>query len=226
MNSPLKLLIEQPTYELDVIQEEKNRNEPRELFIRGPYLMAEKKNKNGRIYSLNEMTKEVDRYTREMIDTKRSIGELNHPTSVEVNPERACHLITNLKQDGNMFIGESKILSNPIGQVVRSLLMDGVKLGISSRALGKLDERGGVNQVSDFHLITTDVVHDPSVQDAYVSSILESKQWILKCDGSICEWVEEKHRNLEQNCSKLPKRDKESYLLEHVLSFINSLKTM
>jgi len=224
--NPLKLLIEQPTYDLDVVMEEKNKAEPRELYIRGPYLMSERKNKNGRVYSLNEMTQEVSRYTREMIGPKRSIGELNHPTSVEVNPERACHLITNLKQDGNMFIGESKILSNPIGQCVRSLLMDGVKLGISSRALGKLDEKGGVNQVSEFHLITADIVHDPSVQDAYVSAVLESKEWILKCDGTICEWVQAKHNQLEKSCSRLPSQDKEQFLLEQVLTFINSLKTM
>ena len=224
--TPLKLLIEQPTYDLDVVHEEKNKNEPRELFIKGPYLMAEKKNKNGRVYSLNEMAAEVNRYTKDMIQSKRSIGELNHPTSVEVNPERACHLITNLKQDNNLFIGESKILSNPIGQCVRSLLMDGVRLGISSRALGKLNEQNGVNQVSEFHLITADIVHDPSVQDAYVSAVLESKEWILKCDGSICEWVQAEHEKLEKNCSKLPSHDKEKFLLEQVLSFINSLKMM
>jgi len=226
MSEPLKLLIEQPTFDLDVVLEEKNKNEARELFIRGPYLMAEKKNKNGRIYQIDEMTKEVDRYTNEMVKTFRSIGELNHPTSVEVNPERACHMIISLKKDGNLFIGESKILSNPIGQCVRSLLMDGVRLGTSSRALGKLDEMGGANQVSDFHYIANDIVHDPSVQDAFVSAVLESKQWILKCDGTICEWVQAQHANLEENCSKLPTHDKDKFLLEQVLSFINALKNV
>lgn len=226
MSSPLKLLIEKPTFELDVVLEEKNKNEPRELFIKGPYLMAEKKNKNGRIYNINEMSNEIDRYTREMINTSRSIGELNHPTSIEVNPERACHIITNLKRDGNLFLGESKILSNPIGQCVRSLLMDGVRLGVSSRALGKLDEKGDANQVSDFYYITNDIVHDPSVQDAFVSAVLESKQWILKCDGTICEWVQEQHENLQKSCNKLPSQDKDKFLLEQVLSFINALKNV
>lgn len=226
MISPLKLLIEQPTFDLDVVLEEKNKDLPRELFIRGPYLMSEKKNKNGRIYKIDEMSKEVDRYSTEMIKTSRSIGELNHPTSVEVNPERACHMITNLKRDGNLFIGESKILSNPIGQCVRSLLMDGVRLGTSSRALGKLDEMGGANQVSDFHYIANDIVHDPSVQDAFVSAVLESKQWILKCDGTICEWVQAQHENLQKSCNKLPSQDKDKFMLEQVLSFINALKNV
>lgn len=222
--SPLKLLVEQPTFDIDLIVEEKNKNEPRELFIKGPYLMAEKKNKNGRIYNLNEMANEVKRYTTEMIRTGRAIGELNHPTSVEVNPERSCHLITELSQDGNVFLGKSKILSNPMGQLVRSLMMDGVKLGISSRALGKLDDKGSHNEVSDFHLICADVVHDPSVPDAFISGVLESKQWILQCDGTICEWVQQQHANLKESASKLPRHNKQEYLTEQILKFINTLK--
>lgn len=224
MSNPLKLLVEQPTYDIDIISEEVNKNQTRELYISGPYLMAEKKNKNGRIYRLHEMTKEVDRYMREMVKENRAIGELNHPTSVEVNPERACHIITELNQTGNMFMGKSKILSNPIGQLVRSLLMDGVKLGISSRALGKLDEKSSHSEVSDFHLICCDVVHDPSVEKAFVSGVLESKQWVLRCDGSICEWVQNKHNDLIESCSRLPKHNKNQFLVEQVLKFIDSLK--
>lgn len=224
MSSPLKLLVEQPNYDISILAEEKNKNEPRELFIAGPYLMAERKNKNGRVYKLDEMTKEVGRYVNEMIKENRSIGELNHPTSVEVNPERACHIITELKQNGNMFEGKSKILSNPIGQLVRSLLMDGVKLGISSRALGKLDEKSSHSEVSDFHLITADIVHDPSVERAFVQGVFESKQWILKCDGTICEWVQAQHDQLQETCSKLPKHNKDQFMIEQVLKFIESLK--
>lgn len=224
MTNPLKLLIEQPTFDIDLIVEEKNKNEPRELFIKGPYLMAEKKNKNGRIYNLDEMANEVKRYTTEMIKTGRAIGELNHPTSVEVNPERSCHMITELTQDGNIFLGKSKILSNPMGQLVRSLMMDGVKLGISSRALGKLDEKDSHSAVSDFHLICADVVHDPSVPDAFVSGVLESKQWMLQCDGTICEWVQQQHNTLKKNVSKLPQHNKQEFLTEQILKFIKTLK--
>lgn len=221
---PLKLLVEKPTFDIDLVLEEKNKGEERGLYIQGPYLMAERKNKNGRIYKLDEMTKDVNRYISEMIKTGRSLGELNHPTSVDVNPERACHMITELHQNGNMFMGKSKILSNPMGQQVRSLLMDGVKLGISSRALGKLDEKADHSEVSDFHLICCDVVHDPSVPDAFIDGILESKQWILKCDGEICEWVQAQHNKLAENVSKLPKHDKKEFVMEQVLKFIESLK--
>lgn len=224
MNNGLKLLIEEPVYNIDYTIEEKNSKSPSNLFISGPYLMAEQKNKNGRIYSINEMSTEVNRYINEMVNSNRSLGELNHPSSVEINPERACHMITEMKQDGNIFTGKSKVLSTPVGNIVRSLVLDGVKLGISSRALGKLDEQGDHKNVSDFHLICCDIVHDPSAEMAFVDGILESKEWILQCDGSICEMVERKHDELKETCSCLPKHNKEKHILESVLSFIESLK--
>lgn len=223
-NQGLKLLIEQPTFDIDCVVEEKNSNSPSTMYIRGPYLMSETKNRNGRIYKLDEMTREVNRYTNEMIKTNRSIGELNHPTSVEVNPERACHMITELHQEGNIFVGKSKILNSPLGQLVRNLIMDGVKLGVSSRALGKLNPNGDHNDVSDFRFICQDVVHDPSVESAFVEGVYESKSWILKCDGTVCEWVQEEHDKLVKSCNCLPKHDKEVYIKEQVLNFINTLK--
>jgi hypothetical protein len=184
--------------------------------------MAEEKNKNGRIYSLNEMLGEVDRYSGEMIKNGRSLGELNHPTSVEVNPERSCHMITELKQSGNIFMGKSKILSTPMGQIVRSLIFDGVKLGVSSRALGKLIPGTGYNTVQGFHLIGCDVVHDPSVSVAFVNGILEAKNWILAKDGSIVEAYE----GFERDISSLPKHStaREEVLKKAVFDFINILK--
>jgi hypothetical protein len=159
-----------------------------------------------------------------MVKTNRSLGELNHPTSVEIDPERACHMITELIPEGNTFIGKSKILSTPIGQLVKTLITDGVRLGVSSRALGKLNPVGDHNDVSDFRLICCDVVHDPSVETAFVDGILESKEWILQCDGTICEFVERKHNELHQNVCTLPKHNKEDFLKEQILKFINELK--
>jgi hypothetical protein len=192
------------------------------MFIQGPYLMAEQKNKNGRIYSLNEMVTEVKRYTDEMIKNGRSLGELNHPASVEVNPERSCHMITELKQDGNLFIGKSKILSTPMGQIVRSLIMDGVKLGVSSRALGKLIPGSDYHTVQGFHLIGEDVVHDPSVSTAFVNGILESKDWIINKDGTIVE----AYNNFEDKISSLPRHGdaREEVLKSAVAEFIAHLK--
>ena len=220
----LKLLVEQPNYEIETLVVEEGRDKERSMYISGPYLMAEKKNRNGRIYPLEDMEKEVNRYTSDMIKTCRSLGELNHPTSVEINPERACHMITQLVPEGNTFIGKSKILNTPMGNLVKTLITDGVKLGISSRALGKLNPSGDHNDVSDFRLICCDVVHDPSVESAFVDGILEAKEWVLKCDGTICEFVERQHNELREKVATLPRHNKEEYLKEQIINFINSIK--
>ena len=224
----LKLLIEQPTFETEYLMVEKNNKgkEIQEMFITGPFLMAEEKNKNGRVYKIDEMVNEVGRYKTHMVEEKRALGELNHPTSVEVNPERSCHMITELNQSGNYFMGKSKILSSPMGQVVRSLIMDGVKLGVSSRALGKLTENGHQNDVSDFHLICCDVVHDPSVPDAFVDGILESKEYVLKCDGTVCEFVEKGYNNLKETLCTMPKHNRIEHLNNAANEFINFISSL
>jgi hypothetical protein len=167
------------------------------------------------------MVREVSRYDKEMIKEKRATGELNHPTSPEINLERACHIVTDLKQNGNIFEGKSKILSTPVGQVVRSLIMDGVKLGVSSRALGRVDQENGVGKVSDFRLVAIDVVADPSVPTAFVNGILESKQWVLKDNGELEAFYEK----FEKGIANLPSKNKDQYLREQFVAFINALKT-
>ena len=221
-NNVYKLLVEEPTYEVKYLIEEQNRNSPSNLFIKGPFLMANEANRNKRVYPLEEMVREVSRYDREMIRQNRATGELNHPQSPEINLERACHMVTELTQDGNIFHGKSKILSTPVGQVVRSLIMDGVKLGVSSRALVKLDKDGSFNRVSDFRLVAVDVVADPSVPTAFVNGILESKQWVLMDNGEF----EPVYENFERKISNLPKINKDQYLKEQIISFINSLKSL
>jgi len=135
-----KLIVETPTdnNEFEYIVEEKNSNETRNFYIKGPYMMAEGVNRNKRVYSLDEMKNEVSRYTTEMIKTGRAMGELNHPSTADVDLGRACHLVTELYQDGNVFYGKSKVLSTPTGLIVRSLINDGVKVGMSTRGLGQL----------------------------------------------------------------------------------------
>jgi hypothetical protein len=222
MSKAFNLLVESPTYELKYLVEEQNRNAPSNMFIKGPFLMANEANRNKRVYPLEEMVREVSRYSTEMIKENRATGELNHPTSPEINLERACHVVTELKQNGNIFEGKSKILSTPVGQVVRSLIMDGVKLGVSSRALGRVVEEGGVNKVSDFRLVAIDVVADPSVPTAFVNGILESKQWVLADNGQ----YEPLYEKIEKQISSLPKSNKDQYLKECIIQFINSLKTL
>lgn len=217
----LKLITETPDPEsYEYIIEQQNKESLQKMYIKGPYLMACEANKNKRRYKLDEMQKEIARYQTEMINTKRSIGELNHQQSIDINPERACCLTTEIKQNGNLFIGKGLILSNACGQCVRSLIQDGVKLGTSSRALGKLTEGKDCNDVSEFHYICNDVVHDPSVGQAFVDGILESKQWVLKENGSL----EEYYDKFESSIETLPKHEIDQYLKTQVLDFLKTLK--
>jgi len=217
---PLKLLSETPVTEgVDFLIEEKNKSGPSNMFIKGPYIVAEEVNRNNRMYSINEVAEEIKRYQTEIIDKQRALGELEHPNNAQVSSERACHLITELKQDGNIFIGKSRVLNTPMGLIVKSLITDGVKLGVSTRALGKLNEVNGYNRVSGFRLITVDVVADPSA-NAFVEGILESKQYVLNADGTL----EEYYDRLENAISTLPRRDVDIYLRQRVLEFINNLK--
>jgi hypothetical protein len=222
MAHPFNLIVEQPNYEVKYLIEEKNRNSPSTLHIQGPFLMANEANRNNRIYPLEEMVTEVNRYTIEMIKNNRATGELEHPNTPTVNLERACHVVTELKQNGNIFEGKSKILSTPMGKIVRSLIEDGVKLGVSSRALGQIVEKNGKSMVSDFRLVAIDVVADPSVPTAFVNGILESKQWILGESGAF----EPIYADFESKISKLPKKAQQDFLKEQVINFINALKKL
>jgi hypothetical protein len=220
----LKFIREDLHEGLDFLIEEKNRQGEQKLFITGPFLMAEQKNQNGRVYSLDEMTQEVSRYSDQMIASRRAIGEMNHPQSTEVNPVNACHLVTELKQNGNYFIGKSQVLNTPMGLLLKSLIQDNIKMGISSRALGNITEAGDAKKVSNFHLICLDVVHQPSVQDAMLESVMESKEWVVRPDGTIVERALQAYDSLTKDMAVLPKHNKDSFLKESLIKFINMLK--
>lgn len=220
ISSPLKLLIDEPKFDVECIIEEKNANTPQSLYLQGPFLMAEEKNKNGRIYPLSDMQVEVQRYVNEMVDRKRALGELNHPQSVEINPERASHLITKLWQEGNLFYGKAKVLNTPTGNIVKSLVMEGVQLGVSSRALGRLSPTDSGNIVSNLHIVGIDVVHDPSAPKSFVDGILESKSWIINPDGSITEALE----NFNSGLKTMPLKNKDEYLRNLIVGFLRSVK--
>ena len=204
----------------EIILEEKNNKEVSTMYVKGPYLVAEEVNKNKRRYGLDEMIQEVNRFKKDMILTGRAMGELNHPASAEINPERACHMIVELNQAGNIFVGKSKILSTPLGLLVRSLINDNVRLGMSSRALGKLIEEGsGVNRVQEMRLVTVDTVADPSATKAFVNGILESTQFVLNKYGQ----YEQLYDKFSSSLSTLPKHEVESYLQQQIIEFINKL---
>ena len=221
----LKFLTTELHEELDFLVEEKNSSEPQKYYITGPYMMAEKQNQNGRVYQLDEMVKEVGRYTSDMVKPRRAIGEMNHPQSTEVNPVNACHLVTELRQNGNYFMGKSLILDTPMGQLLKSLVKDKIQMGISTRGLGNLSESSAGKRVSNFHLICLDVVHQPSVQNAMLESVLESKEWLVGTDGRIIEVSERAFSNLKENLTKLPKHETDKFLKENLMKFINALKS-
>jgi len=148
--------------------------------IRGPFLQAEIKNRNGRIYPMSILEKEVNRYNKEYIQKNRAFGELGHPDGPTVNLERVSHMITALQPDGTNFIGEAKIMDTPYGKIVKNLIDEGAKLGVSSRGMGSLAPQRGAHVVKDdFYLATAaDIVADPSAPNAFVEGIMEGKEWV------------------------------------------------
>ncbi len=149
--------------------------------IRGVFLQSEIKNRNGRVYPKETLANEVSRYNKEFVEQKRAFGELGHPDGPTVNLERVSHMITKLYPDGNNFIGEAKIMDTPYGKIVKNLIDEGAKLGVSSRGMGSLERsRSGEARVgNDFYLATAaDIVADPSAPDAFVEGIMEGKEWI------------------------------------------------
>lgn len=171
-------LITETIEDVKVITEEKNG--VKSLFITGPFLVGEQKNRNGRVYSKGILEKEVRRYNEEYITKNRAFGELGHPDSPSINLDRVSHLIVNLKQEGATFIGKAKILETPMGKIAKSLLEGGATLGVSSRGMGSLKEVNGVNMVQDDYYLATaaDIVADPSAPGAFVQGIMEGKEWV------------------------------------------------
>jgi hypothetical protein len=215
-----RLIIESPAHdsEFKYFTEDNKHTGTPTLYIEGPYLMAEGVNKNKRKYPIHELRNEVDRYLKEMVETKRAMGELNHPEHADVDLERACHIVTNLREEDNVFYGKSKILSTPMGLIAKSLINDGVKLGMSSRALGQLIEKEDYNEVKDLRLVAIDCVADPSFPKAFVNGILESAQYVLSTNNK----YEPVYDKFVESLRSLPKREVDSYLKDQILKFITS----
>ena len=156
--------------------------------IRGIFMQADVKNRNGRVYPMEILQKEVAKYNKNFIQEKRAFGELGHPDGPTVNLERVSHMITSLTPDGKNFIGEAKIMSTPMGEIVKNLMNEGAKLGVSSRGMGSLDQKNGANYVrDDFYLATAaDIVADPSAPNAFVEGIMEGKEWVWN-NGALIE---------------------------------------
>jgi hypothetical protein len=217
-----KLLVDQyaENEEFEIVKEETNNRSKPSYYVTGPYMMCEEVNKNKRIYDREEMRREVRRYTDEMINAKRSLGELGHAGNPEINLDRVCHLVTELRNEGNVYVGKSKILSTPCGMIVQALIDDGVRIGMSTKALGKLNEQyNGTNRVTDFRLVGVDCVADPSCPKAFVNGILESREFVLAEDGKF----EESYDSFHERVSKLPKKNVEDYLKEQIIDFFGKI---
>ena len=191
------------------------------LHIEGPFLVAEKKNRNGRLYEYNTMKKEVARYTEEYINKHRAFGELGHPETPSINLDRVSHMITSLREDGNTWVGKAKILDTPMGNIARSLIEGGAQLGVSSRGMGSLKNVNGVNVVQpDFYLATAaDIVADPSAPGAFVQGIMEGKEWML-VNGV---WTEQDHSQAIQQIRQASRREIEEVSLHIFENFMKKL---
>ncbi len=158
---------------------EATENGKKKLFIEGTFLVGEQVNKNNRMYKMDTLRREVERYTEEFIDTNRALGELGHPDTPSINLERVSHKIVSLKEDGNSFYGKALILETPYGQIVKNFIDNDIQVGVSSRALGSLTQtREGYNLVQDDLRLATaaDIVADPSAPGAFVNGIMENKE--------------------------------------------------
>jgi hypothetical protein len=180
-------LISEAVEDVEYITEEAD-NGKKNYKIRGIFMQADIKNRNGRVYPYEVLEKEVQKYNKNFINEKRAYGELGHPDGPTVNLERVSHMITKLYPDGKNFMGEAKILGTPMGNIVKNLMDEGAKLGVSSRGMGSLDSKNGANYVrDDFYLATAaDIVADPSAPNAFVQGIMEGKEWVWN-NGSLVE---------------------------------------
>ena len=173
----MKLITEHLESNLDYITEEKNGK--KSVVIEGIFMQAESKNRNGRIYPRDVMEAAVNRYVTEQVAKGRAVGELNHPDGPSINLDKVSHRITELSWDGNNVMGKALVLDTPMGQIVKGLVEGGVQLGVSSRGMGTLVQRNGVNMVGkDFVLATVDIVQDPSAPEAFVNGIMEGVEWV------------------------------------------------
>lgn len=175
---PLKLITE-TVHDIKTLVEQNEQGKP-SYFIEGVFMQGNVRNQNGRVYPTDILVREMQRYQKDYIDRKRALGELGHPDSPTVNLDRVSHMITEMAQQGNNFVGRAKIMTEtPMGKIVKALIEEGAELGVSTRGLGSLQDTGhGMEVQDDFFLATVDIVADPSAPDAFVRGIMEGKTWV------------------------------------------------
>lgn len=224
VSNNFKLICEAPLNEgpMEVLWEEHSLNKPKQLFVTGPYMGAGMVNKNNRMYLAEEMRREIGSFIEDKVSKGRATGELNHPDHAQIDLKQACHLITDLWEDNNVWYGKSKVLDGtPNGEILKSLINNGVSIGMSSRCLGQLAEtNNGYSTVHNMKMITVDAVADPSFDKAFVNGILESKQFVCECDGSFR--VEEIYNNVEKTLENLPRANQNAAIVQAMKEFMAS----
>lgn len=216
-------LITELTEDVQYITEVKKDTGEKQHFIEGVWIQGDIRNRNGRVYPVKTLEKEVARYVKEMVNTKRSFGELGHPNGPQINLDRVSHIITELKKDGKNFTGKAKLTDTPMGNIAKGILESGGQLGVSTRGMGSLKEENGVMIVQeDFKLATAgDIVADPSAPNAFVNGIMENVNWIY--DPVKGTWFEEKLEETKRAIKKMSKSQLEERKMAIFEEYVSSL---
>lgn len=198
-------------------------------FIEGIFMQGDIKNRNGRIYPSQVLEKEMNRYNKDFILTKRALGELGHPDGPQINGDRVSHLITEMKRDGSNFVGKAKILGTPMGEIVKTFIDEGVKVGVSTRGLGSVKPtKEGIMEVqNDFHLATVDVVTDPSGPNCFVNGIMENTEYYYDITSGTWraqELIEQAVKEVKKEYKRTVRKVDEAYAAKLFENFIRSLK--
>jgi hypothetical protein len=221
-------LITETIEEVQVVTEA-NENEPKQYFIEGIFMQGDIKNRNGRIYPSTILEKEMMRYEDQFIKTKRALGELGHPDGPQINGDRVSHLITDMKRDGSNFVGKAKILSTPMGNIVKTFIDEGVKVGVSTRGLGSVKPtKEGIMEVqNDFHLATVDIVTDPSGPNCFVNGIMENTEYfydIVSGTWRAQQMIEEAVKEVKKTYKRTERKIDEAFAARLFENFVRSLK--
>ena len=214
----MKLIVEH-IEDIELLTEEKDGKEY--TYIQGVFLQGDIKNRNGRVYPMPVLQREVTNYNENFVQKSRALGELGHPDGPTINLDRVSHKIVELYQDGSNYIGKAKLLETPMGQIAKNLLREGVQLGVSSRGVGSLESKGGSNYVRDDFMLTTaaDIVADPSAPDAFINGIMEGKEWIWN-NG---QFKEANLQEVKEDLEKVSRGNLEGKILENFEKLLSNL---
>ena len=210
-------LITEMTEDIKLLAEVNEKTGEKDYYIEGVFMQAAQKNRNGRVYPTEVLMNEVKRYTKEYVNKNRAMGELNHPQGPTVNLDRVSHMIKELNVQGDDVYGKAKIMDTPMGKIAKNLIDEGAKLGVSSRGMGSLKEKDGVNEVQkDFMLAAVDIVADPSAPNAFVNGIMEGAEWMW--DGVLKQKTIECYK---EEIEKTSKKDLEEKALKLFTNFMS-----